>query len=191
MPLVLLTDRTVYVSGDDGTIAGALQTRGATIVDGDGSVNAVVHLVSDPDSLAERPIASMTVDEWNRRCDAVLKGAIDAAQDAFRRMHERGGRLVFVVPSLGLTGAAGLAPIAAAAEGVRSLSKTAARQWGTHGITTACVARRTAGPVVAISSLDEPADDEVADTVALLVTDALRAATGSTLVLDGGTVLVP
>jgi len=120
-----------------------------------------------------------------------LKQAIDAAQDAYRRMHEGGGRLVFVVPSLGLTGAAGLAPVAAAAEGVRSMSKTAARQWGKCGITTACVARRTAGPVVAISSLDHPTEDEVADTVAFLLTDALRAATGTTLVLDGGTVLVP
>jgi NAD(P)-dependent dehydrogenase (short-subunit alcohol dehydrogenase family) len=186
-----LTGRSVHVSGDDGALARALGARGATIVDGDGPVDAVVHVVTDPDALAERPVASMAVDEWNRRCDAVLKRAIDAAQDAYRRMSARGGRLVFVVPSLGLTGAAGLAPLAAAAEGVRSMSKTAARQWGKHGITTACLARRVAGPVVAISSLDEPTGDDIADTVALLVTDQLRAATGATIVLDGGTVLVP
>jgi NAD(P)-dependent dehydrogenase (short-subunit alcohol dehydrogenase family) len=188
---MLLTGRTVHVSGDDGALARALESRGATIAVGDGTVDAVVHVVTDPDGCAERPVASMGVDEWNRRGDGVLEQAIHAAQDAFRRMHERGGRLVFVVPSLGLTGAAGLAPVAAAAEGVRSLSKTAARQWGSHGITTACVARRVAGPVVAISSLDDPTADEVADTVAFLVTDALHAATGATLVLDGGTVLVP
>jgi NAD(P)-dependent dehydrogenase (short-subunit alcohol dehydrogenase family) len=188
---MLLTGRSVHVSGDDGALARALETRGATIVEGEGAVDAVVHVVTDPDGLIEHTVATMDVEEWNRRCDAVLERAIDAAQDAYRRMHERGGRLVFVVPSLGLTGAVGLAPIAAAGEGVRSMSKTAARQWGKHGITTACVARRVAGPVVAISSLDEPTDDDVADTLALLVTEELRAATGATLVLDGGTVLVP
>jgi 3-oxoacyl-[acyl-carrier protein] reductase len=188
---MLLTGRTVHVSGDDGTLAPALSSRGATILDGEGTVDAVVHVVTDPDGLAERPVASMDVYEWNRRGDGVLMVAVAAAQDAFLRMHERGGRLVFVVPSLGLTGAGGLAPVAAAAEGVRSMAKTAARQWGKYGITTACVARRLAGPVVAISSLDEPTADEVHDTIALLLTDGLRAATGATLVLDGGTVLVP
>lgn len=186
-----LTGRSVHVSGDDGALARALEARGASIVEEGGAVDAVVHVVTDPDRLAERTVGSMDVDEWNRRCDGVLERAIGAAQDAYGRMHERGGRLVFVVPSVGLTGAAGLAPVAAAAEGVRSLSKTAARQWGEHGITTACVARRVAGPVVAISSLDEPSDDELADAVAVLVTDELRAATGTTLVLDGGTILVP
>ena len=188
---MLLTGRAVHVSGDDGTLTAALAARGAEIVSGDGPVDAVVHVVTDPDGLAERPVAAMEAEEWDRRCDAVLRDAIDAAQDAHRRMHEGGGRLVFVVPSLGLTGAAGLAPIAAAAEGVRSMAKTAARQWGELGITVGCVARRVAGPVVAVSSIDGPTNDEVADVVALLATEQLQAATGATLVLDGGTVLVP
>jgi 3-oxoacyl-[acyl-carrier protein] reductase len=189
---MLLTGRTVHVSGDDGTLAAALAARGAEIVTGDGPVDAVVHVVTDPDGLAERPVAGMDVDEWDRRCDGVLRDAIDAAQDAHRRMHDDGGgRLVFVVPSMGLTGAAGLAPIATAAEGVRAMAKTAARQWGSLGITVGCVARRVAGPVVAVSSLEGPTDDEVADVIALFATEQLRSATGGTLVLDGGTVLVP
>jgi 3-oxoacyl-[acyl-carrier protein] reductase len=188
---MLLTGRTVHVSGNGGSLASALAVRGALIVDGEAPVDAVVHVVADPDGLAEHSVASMDVDEWNRRSDRVLHDAIRAAQDAYRRMRDRGGRLVFVVPSLGLTGAAGLAPVAAAAEGVRSMTKSAARQWGKHGITTACLARRLAGPVVAISSLPDPTEDEVADTLALLLTEELRAATGTTIVLDGGTVLVP
>ena len=186
-----LNGRRVHVSGDGDALTRALEARGATIVGGDGPVDAVVHVVTDPDALAEHPVAAMDAREWNRRCDAVLERAIDAAQDAYQRMRDEGGRLVFVVPAFGLTGAAGLAPVAAAAEGVRSLSKTAARQWGKHGITTACLARRAAGPVVALSSLDDPTEEDVAGVVALLVTEELRAATGATLVLDGGTVLVP
>ena len=191
MPAMLLTGRTVHVSGDDGTLADALAARGAEIVRDDGRVDAFVHVVTDPDGLAERPVSAMDPEEWERRCDAVLRDAIDAAQDAHRRMHEQGGRLVFVVPSFGLTGAAGLTPIATAAEGVRAMAKTAARQWGALGITVGCVARRVAGPVVAISSTDEPSDDDVADVVAVLATEQLHTATGATLVLDGGTVLVP
>jgi 3-oxoacyl-[acyl-carrier protein] reductase len=188
---VLLTGRTVHVSGDDGTVAAALRARGADVVTGDGPVDAVVHVVTDPDGMVERPVAAMDVEEWDRRGDGVLRDAIAAAQDAHRRMHERGGRLVFVVPSLGLTGAAGLAPLATAAEGVRAMAKTAARQWGALGITVGCLARRVAGPVVAISSTAEPSDDEVADVIAVLASEQLHAATGATLVLDGGTVLVP
>src|SRR3954464_14801652 len=80
-PPMLLTGRAVHVSGDDGTIARSLEARGATVVGDDGAVDAVVHGVTDPDGFAERSVAPMAVDDWNRRCDAVLEQAIEAAQD--------------------------------------------------------------------------------------------------------------
>jgi 3-oxoacyl-[acyl-carrier protein] reductase len=98
---------------------------------------------------------------------------------------------VFVTPSFGLTGAAGLVPLATAAEGVRSLTKTAARQFGADGIRVSCVARRVAGPVVAIPTFDDPTIEDVAGAVALLASEAASGVTGATLVVDGGTVLVP
>lgn len=179
----------VHLSGDDGTLAAGLVARGATVVAGDGPVDLVVHVVTG--DLAEVALADTAPAEWERRCDDVLAAALAAAADAHRRLHGRGGRLVFVVPSFGLTGAAGLVPLATAVEGVRSLAKSAARQWGAEGITVACVARAVAGPQVALASIDLPDADEVAGVVALLAGDGARPLTGATLVVDGGTVLAP
>lgn len=189
MRRMLLSGRTVHVSGGDGRLAAALARHGAQIVGADGPVDAVVHLVTG--DLEEHALADTTPAEWAERCDRPVLEAIDAAQAAHRRMAGRGGRVIFVVPSFGLTGAAGLTPLATAAEGVRSLAKTAARQWGDDGITVSCVAQRLAGPVVALESLPEPTIDDVAATIALLASEHAGAVTGATLVVDGGTVLVP
>lgn len=150
-------------------------------VDADGAV------LVPPIGAAPRPLG----EDWSRRCDAPLAWALAAAKEARSALAVTGGRIVFVVPSFGLTGAAGLVAEAAAAEGVRSLSKSAARQWGADGITTACVARRVAGPEVALASLPAPDLDEVVRTIEWLLDPRSRAVTGTTVVVDGGTVLVP
>ena len=189
MPAMLLSGRTLHVSGDDGTLADALVAHGAELVGSEGPVDVVVHVVTG--DLDEVLLADLTAEEWDRRCDLPIRDAIDAAHAAHARMAGTGGNIVFVTPSLGLTGAAGLVPLATAAEGVRSLSKTAARQWGPDGIRVSCVARRVAGPVVAIPTFGDPTVDEVAGAVALLASTASSGVTGATLVVDGGTVLVP
>lgn len=190
MRRMLLAGRTVHVSGaDDGTLARGLLEHGATSAGAQGSIDVVVHVVGG--DLEEQLLGDTDIGEWMRRCDEPLTAAIAAAKDAHARLRRPGGRLVFVVPSLGLTGAAGLVPLATVAEGVRALAKTAARQFGTDGITVSCVARRTAGPIVALESLPPPTDDDVASTVALLASEHAGAVTGATLVVDGGTVLVP
>jgi 3-oxoacyl-[acyl-carrier protein] reductase len=189
MPPMLLSGRTVHVSGDDGTLADALAAHGAELVGTDGPVDVVVHVVRG--DLDEVALVDLSPEEWDRRCDLPIRDAIEAAHDAHARMVGRGGRIVFVTPSLGLTGAAGLVPLATAAEGVRSLAKTAARQWGADGINVSCVARRVAGPVVAIPTFDEPTVADVAGAVALLASAEAAGITGATLVVDGGTVLVP
>ena len=191
MPCMLLDGRTVQLRGDDGTLAAGLVALGATLAGDDGPVDLVVHVVTDPGDLVERPLSSTDAAEWGRRCDDVLTTAVASAKDAHARLAARGGRLVFVVPSLGLTGAAGLVPFATAVEGVRALAKTAARQWGEDGITVACVARHVAGPTVALSSIGPPTNTDIAGMLALLATEHAAALTGATLVLDGGTVLVP
>jgi 3-oxoacyl-[acyl-carrier protein] reductase len=186
---MLLSGRTVHVSGDDGTLADALATHGAELVGAEGPVDVVVHVVTG--DLDEVALADLSAEEWDRRCDRPICDAIDAAHAAHARMAGPGGRIVFVTPSLGLTGAAGLVPLATAAEGVRSLAKTAARQWGEDGITVSCVARRVAGPEVAIPTFGPPTIEDVAGAVALLASKESAGITGATLVVDGGTILVP
>ena len=189
MPAMLLSGRTLHVSGDDGTLTDALVAHGAELVGPEGPVDVVVHVVSG--DLHEVPLADLTEDEWDRRCDAPIRDAVKVAQATHARMAGRGGNLVFVTPSCGLTGAAGLVPLATAAEGVRSLTKTAARQFGADGIRVCCVARRVAGPEVAIPTFDPPTVEDVAGAVALLASKESSGVTGATLVVDGGTVLVP
>src|SRR3954466_13781803 len=101
MPPMLLSGRTLHVSGDDGTLTDALVAHGAELVGPEGPVDVVVHVVAG--DLDEVPLAEPTPDEWARRCDLPIRDAIDAAQAAHARMAGRGGRIVFVTPSFGLT----------------------------------------------------------------------------------------
>ena len=57
-----------------------------------------------------------------------------------RELAARGGHLVFVTPTIGITGVDGLVPYATAVEGIRALAKSAARQWGEAGVRVNCVA---------------------------------------------------
>ena len=115
------------------------------------------------------------------------------------------GRVVFVTPTIALSGAAGFAPWATAIEGQRLLAKSAARQWGKDGITVNCVAPAweavagagpDGGPGGSMSLAPTPlgpADFE-ADVGAAVVTlagEGMHALTGATLGLDGGAAMAP
>src|SRR5439155_3365362 len=95
MRRMLLTGRTIRLTGDDGTMADRLVAHGATL-DDDGAV--AVHVVSV--STVEQPLAETNGADWAERCDAPILAAIDAAQEAHRR---HASKLVFVVPVLGMT----------------------------------------------------------------------------------------
>jgi 3-oxoacyl-[acyl-carrier protein] reductase len=186
---MLLSGRTLHVSGDDLPLTDALVALGAELVGAEGPVDVVVHVVTG--DLGEVALSDTDAVAWEHRCHRPIADALAAARAAHARMAGRGGRIVFVTPSFGLTGAAGLVPLATAAEGVRSLAKSAARQWGADGITVSCVARRVAGPDVAVPTFGMPTDTEVAGAIALLAAPESAGITGATLVVDGGTVLVP
>jgi 3-oxoacyl-[acyl-carrier protein] reductase len=112
----------------------------------------------------------------------------------------RGGRIVFVTPTVALTGAAQLVPYASAVEGIRALAKSAARQWGTDGITVNCVAPpvellgdATSPPGLEAAALGREPDAraDVAPVLALLAAPGAHFVTGTTIVLDGGRVMAP
>ena len=185
MRRMLLTGRTIRLTGDDGSLAGRLVAHGATIGD---ECDVAVHVVATPASRTAQPIHETSETDWAARCDEPILAAIDAAQEAHRR---HASRLVFVVPALGMTGAADLAPLATASEGVRALARVAARQWGPDGMSVSCVAVRDGGPIVHPQSLADATDDDVAGVVALLAHELAFAATGATVVVDGGVVMNP
>jgi 3-oxoacyl-[acyl-carrier protein] reductase len=185
------------------TTAGHYASRAAAVdaldtalaVAGTDGLDAYVHVPIAADSEHRGAFADLDADSWDRGAEAVLRGALWACQAAHGRMCERGGRIVLVTSTAGLVGAAEHAPFTCATEGVRSLAKVAARQWGAVGISVNCVAVAMEpvadGPLP--PALGHAADvrRDLASVVAMLVGDAGGAITGVTIPVDGGVVMTP
>jgi 3-oxoacyl-[acyl-carrier protein] reductase len=139
----------------------------------------VVRVGCDADALIPVLLTDTDEDEWERRCEAVVLDALHRAQEGLASFEGRGGRIIFVMPSVSLIGAEGLAPLTAALEGVRALAKSAARQWADRGVTVNCVAG------------DLTLQAEIAGVVSLLSSEEARTLTGQTIVVDGGHVMLP
>lgn len=162
-------------------------------------IDAVVLTAHTPAATHPRALVDLDDLGWDTTCEAVLRTSLFVLQAAYRCLHERGGRIVVVTPSVALTGAAGLAPLTAAAEGQRALAKSAARAWGSRGITVNCLA--PALPVESTGtlrlSLPDPSletagsEADLSPLVAFLVSDDSRSLTGATLVADGGVWMGP
>jgi 3-oxoacyl-[acyl-carrier protein] reductase len=202
----VLAGRFVLVEGDDDPareIAAGLTDLGA---------NVATEFRRDPDILdalvyvpaikavVYEPIAEMNESTWDARGEALLRDALRCVQAGFRVMRERGGRIVLVTPTVGIVGADGLAPYAMAMEGLRTLAKAAARQWGSAGITVNCVApsldvfgiaQDVGGPVPLALGRVPDARHDVASVIAGLLGDAGSSVTGTTIVVDGGVVMAP
>jgi 3-oxoacyl-[acyl-carrier protein] reductase len=140
---------------------------------------AVLPVGCNVDALIPARLIDTDERSWEQRCEAVVREALHSAQEAFTSFDGGGGRIIFVMPSVSLVGAAGLVPLATALEGVRALAKSAARQWADHGITVNCVVG------------DLELRDEIAGVVDLLASEAGGAITGQTIVVDGGSVMLP
>jgi NAD(P)-dependent dehydrogenase (short-subunit alcohol dehydrogenase family) len=150
-------------------------------------VGAVVRPRFDP---IARPIESLTDDEWEAAVEAPITATIAALQRAFR---DGIRRIVVVVPTTSMSGGARYAHVAAPAEAIRVLVKSAARQWGTAGVTVNAVAVSpegmlddpgVAGPVtIAPPALD---GDDPSAVIAFLCSDAAGDVTGQTFTIDRG-----
>jgi NAD(P)-dependent dehydrogenase (short-subunit alcohol dehydrogenase family) len=164
-------------------------------------VDLVVHTWMHPAALERCTIESLTEEQWADACEATLDGAYRLAQAAHDHLAATNGRLVYVVPTIAMGGAAGYAPYAAAAEGIRALAKGIAKTWGRDGITVNTIAVSAAhlfgagvGHEVATAlSLSPPALGQIGDPAAdlapvlsLLSSADAHFVTGATLVLDGG-----
>ena len=101
------------------------------------------------------------------------------------------------MPTLSSRGSAGLTGWSTAAEGVRSLVKVAAREFGTRRITVNAVALPAAALAGAEGSLDRPGlpaatlpaptdAGEAAGIIAALASPPWTAVTGATIAVDGG-----
>lgn len=154
------------------------------------------------------PLAEVTAADMDLLFDTGPKGTLWSMQAVVPHMRARGwGRIVTVGTSIGLTGAAGYGPYAASNEAIRSLTRTAANEWGRDGITVNCilpasVAHRLdpeSSPerMAAFAAMydnhpigrDGDPELDIAPVVAFLLSDASRYVTGQTIGVDGGGIL--
>jgi NAD(P)-dependent dehydrogenase (short-subunit alcohol dehydrogenase family) len=162
-----------------------------------------------------RPVTSLedvTPSDMNLLLDTGPKGTLWAMQAVLGPMRERGwGRIVTMGSAMGLTGAPGYGPYSASKEAIRSLTRTAAGEWGRYGITVNCVCPASVGhrapppderaddpgraAAFAAMYADHPlgrdgdAEDDIAPAVMFLLSDASRYITGQTLMVDGGGIM--
>jgi 3-oxoacyl-[acyl-carrier protein] reductase len=188
----------VVVRGHE-NVAQGLRNAGLDVVTSFAdSFDALVH-VPDLNAAVRTPVLELDEEEWDARGEALLREALWDCRRAHAGMRARGGRIVLITPTVALVGAEGLAPFAMAVEGMRTLAKAAARQWGAAGITANCVA-----PSLDVFGIRHDADGSVApalgrvptldDLVAVLVAllgEAGAHLTGTTITVDGGVVMAP
>ena len=154
------------------------------------------------------PLEDVTPADMDVLLDTGPKGTLWAMQAVFPHMRSNGGgRIVTMGSAIGITGGPGYAPYAASKEAIRSLTRTAAREWGRHGILVNCVCPASAAhrlppgdegeraAAFAAMYADHPlgrdgdAELDIAPAVAFLLSDASRYVTGQTLMVDGGGIM--
>lgn len=155
------------------------------------------------------PLAKVTEADMDLLFDTGPKGTLWLMQAALPHFASAGrGRIVTMGTAMGLTGAPGYGPYAASNEAIRSLTRTAAREWGRHGVTVNCVlpasvahrmpaegsdpAREAAFAAMYDDhplGRDGDAEADIAPVVAFLLSDASQYVTGQTLMADGGGVM--
>jgi len=170
-------------------------------VDAFGSVDI---LVNNAGITRDALLMRMTDEQWDAVLDTNLKGAFNCMRAASRQMlRQRSGRIVNIASVMGLIGNIGQANYSASKAGMIGLTKTAARELGSRGITVNAVApgfiqtamteelpeqvRENIGKQIPLVRLGTPED--VAGVVVFLCSDAASYITGQVLNVDGGMVM--
>jgi NAD(P)-dependent dehydrogenase (short-subunit alcohol dehydrogenase family) len=171
-------------------------------------IGAVVWAWAPPSTTTPTPFESVDEATWEAACEVPIRQCLSFLQGAYKYFAGRPGSMVVLVPTLTLIGPPpGLVAWATAAEGQRTLMKSAARNWGPVGIRTYAVAVTPAllvapgsgnpdAPRLRVglppSSLASPPTmAEVATVVSTVTGPGFASVTGSTVGVDGGQWMVP
>jgi NAD(P)-dependent dehydrogenase (short-subunit alcohol dehydrogenase family) len=170
------------------------------------ALDLLVHGILPARRIESGPIGSLSLEGWQACCKVTMTATLRMLQATSTCFDSPHLAIVGLGPTFALTGAASHAPLCAALEGQRALFKSAARQWGTRGITLnwVCAAAESLSPVfdkvqsprrpdpVAIALQRRPGlKNEICATLASFAGEASRHLTGTTINVDGGEWMVP
>jgi NAD(P)-dependent dehydrogenase (short-subunit alcohol dehydrogenase family) len=219
-----LAGRRVLVTGDTAlphAVAEALEAYGARVVrlrSGFGSEKAVqdavaiaeqdlggldqvVHAWLPANVLTFGDFMSLDEDAWQDGCEAAMSGAWWLTREAIPPLQRTRGALTFLIPTVGMSGAAGFSMLASVAEGIRVLAKGVGRQLGSEGVTINSIATAahlwippddaatvTGATTLAKAAFGRSGDAaaDIAPIVALLGQPQAHFVTAGTVVADGG-----
>ena len=166
-----------------------------------GGIDQVVHAWYPDSVLRPADFNRLDEDAWAQGCEAGLAAAWWLARQAIPTLLTSRGSLVFLIPTLGMSGGAGFSMLSSIAEGIRVLAKGCGRQLGADGVTVNTIATanhlwlptEAADALTAATTLSKPAfgrpgeaDADIAPLVALLGRPEAHFATAGTVVADGG-----
>ena len=159
-------------------------------------------------SIIPQPLETFDEDEWEHTMRTGLLSTLWGMKAVFPYMKDRGGKIINVCSLAGLTGVPGMAAYGATKEGVRSLSRTAAREWGKYKINVNVINPHVrsdamnefekANPeymasILASIPLGRHGDavEDAGGLAVFLASSASDYLTGGTFMLDGGMTMVP
>lgn len=179
----------------------ACETFIQTVIKEEGSLDI---LVNNAGITKDGLLMKMSEEDFDKVLDTNLKGAFNTIRFASRQMlRQKGGRIINMSSVVGVSGNAGQANYAASKAGVIGLTKAAARELASRGITVNAIApgfietdmtdvlsdkvKEASEAQIPLGHFGKPED--VAAAVAFLASEEAGYITGQVLHVDGGMVM--